>query len=66
MIDLDPEVLEVLACPNCHSSFAVDPERSELVCTGTGCGLAFPVEGRIPILLVDEARPARSSGSSPA
>lgn len=64
MIDLRPEALEVLACPNCHSAFAVDPERSELVCTGTGCGLAFPVEGRLPILLVDKARPARSTDAA--
>ena len=63
MIDLDPDVLEVLACPNCHAAFAVDPERSELVCTGPGCGLSFPVEGRIPVLLLDEARQARSPGT---
>lgn len=62
MIDLDPRVLEVLACPNCHASFAVDAERSELVCTGTGCGVTFPVEGGIPVLLIDEARPASRRG----
>lgn len=65
MFDLDPDVLEVLACPNCHAPFAVDPERSELVCTGTGCGLLFPVEGRIPILLVDEARRPRTEDTRP-
>ncbi|MDO5498803.1 MAG: Trm112 family protein [Propionibacteriaceae bacterium] len=63
MIDLDPAVLDLLACPNCHAAFAVDPDRAELVCTGTGCGLAFPVKDNIPILLIDEARPARSNGT---
>lgn len=66
MIDLDPDVLELLACPNCHSPFAVDPERAELVCTGPGCGLVFPViEDRIPVLLVDEARRARNDRTRP-
>lgn len=55
-MELDTEVLDLLACPNCHASFAVDPDRSELVCTGPDCGLAFPVVDGIPILLVDEAR----------
>lgn len=65
MIDLDPEILDLLACPNCHASFAIDADRSELVCTGPGCGLAFPVEGRMPVLLLDEARPARGAGGAP-
>lgn len=61
MIDLDAEILEVLACPNCHSTFAVDPELSELVCTNPPCGLAYRVEGRIPVLLIDEARSPRAA-----
>ncbi|MVA76723.1 Trm112 family protein [Auraticoccus sp. F435] len=55
-VDLAPELLEILACPNCHSSLAVDHEADELVCTNTACGLAYPVRDQIPVLLVDEAR----------
>jgi uncharacterized protein len=49
-MNLDPMLLEILACPACHAELRVD----ELVCTG--CGLAYPVRDDIPVLLVDEAR----------
>lgn len=64
-VELAPDLLAVLACPNCHASFAVDHERDELVCTGADCGLAYPVRDRIPVLLIDEAR-APGAGTSPA
>ena len=31
-VELAPELLEILACPNCHGALAVDHERDELVC----------------------------------
>ena len=55
-VDLPAELLQILACPNCHSQLAVDHDRSELVCTGPECRLAYPVIDQIPVLLVDEAR----------
>lgn len=66
-LDLAPELLEILACPNCHSGLAVDEERSELVCVAADCGLAYPVVDQIPVMLIDEARrpgpPATPIGS---
>ncbi|NNG20246.1 Trm112 family protein [Naumannella sp. ID2617S] len=56
VVDLAPELLELLACPNCHARLAVDHERGELVCTGPDCALAYPVVEGIPVLLVDDAR----------
>lgn len=56
VIDLAPELLEILACPNCHGGLAVDHDRDELVCVATDCGLAYPVRSGIPVLLIDEAR----------
>ena len=53
-MNLDPQLLEILACPACRSPLAVDEEHSELVCTG--CALAYPVRDDIPVLLADEAR----------
>ena len=55
-VDLAPELLEILACPNCHGALAVDPDREELVCLAADCGLAYPVRQGIPVLLIDEAR----------
>lgn len=55
-VELAPELLEILACPNCHGSLAVDHDEDELVCTASDCGLAYPVRNQIPVLLIDEAR----------
>ena len=51
---LDPALLEIIVCPDCHGALAVDEAANELVCTS--CGLAYPVHDDIPVLLVDEAR----------
>jgi uncharacterized protein YbaR (Trm112 family) len=53
-VNLDPALLEILACPNCRADLRPDDAASELVCTG--CGYAYPVRDDIPVLLVDEAR----------
>jgi uncharacterized protein YbaR (Trm112 family) len=55
-VELAPELLEILACPNCHGALAVDHERDELVCLAADCGLAYPVRQQIPVLLIEEAR----------
>lgn len=55
-MNLNPQLLEILACPACKSPLEVDDEASELVCTNAECGLAYPVRDDIPVLLVDEAR----------
>ena len=55
-LELSTEFLAIAACPACHAKFAVDYERSELVCTSAACGLAYPVEDRIPVLLINQAR----------
>jgi uncharacterized protein YbaR (Trm112 family) len=55
-VELAPELLEILACPNCHGAIAVDHEADELVCLAADCGLAYPVRQGIPVLLIDEAR----------
>ncbi|QKV94614.1 Trm112 family protein [Streptomyces sp. NA02950] len=55
---LEAGLLEILACPACHAPLREEQttETPELVCTGEGCGLAYPVRDGIPVLLVDEAR----------
>jgi uncharacterized protein YbaR (Trm112 family) len=51
-MNLDPKLMEIIVCPDCHGQLAADGE--ELVCQK--CGLAYPVRDVIPVLLVDEAR----------
>jgi uncharacterized protein YbaR (Trm112 family) len=55
-VQLDPRLLEILACPRCHAALRVDDPGQELVCTSATCGLAYPVRDDIPVLLIDEAR----------
>jgi uncharacterized protein len=55
-MQLDPQLLEILACPQCHAALRVDDDAQELVCTSDACGLAYPVRDDIPVLLIDEAR----------
>ncbi|HWG60128.1 MAG TPA: Trm112 family protein [Streptosporangiaceae bacterium] len=60
-MQIDDWLLEILACPQCHSPLRADDEAAELVCTDAACGLAYPVRDDIPVLLIDEAR--RPGGS---
>jgi len=53
-MSIDPALLEIFACPQCHAPLRETAE--ELVCTGADCGLAYPVRDGIPVLLIDEAR----------
>ncbi|MDR2930368.1 MAG: Trm112 family protein [Propionibacteriaceae bacterium] len=55
-LELDPALLELLACPACHANLSVDYEAKELVCTSASCGLAYPIRDNIPIMLIDQAR----------
>ncbi len=57
-VQLDPVLLEVLACPAEHHAplrlgSADDPDAQALTCTE--CGRVFPVRDGIPVLLLDEA-----------
>lgn len=56
-MNLDPQLRAIIVCPACHADLADGSD--ELVCQG--CGLAYPVRDDIPVLLVDEARPATSA-----
>jgi uncharacterized protein len=50
-ISFDSSVIEGLACPACHGSFAHGDEK--LICLG--CGRAYPIVDGIPILIADRA-----------
>ena len=53
MAVIDPELLEILACPACKTRVVLQDER--IVCTNSSCGLRFPIRDGIPVMLIDEA-----------
>ncbi len=61
---LEQFLLDVLACPHCHSALHADEAAGELVCGNDECRRAYPVRDGIPVLLLDEARqrPAVDAG----
>lgn len=52
---LDKELLEILACPQCHEPVEPTPDEAWLVCRT--CGLKYEVADGIPVMLVEEAKP---------
>ncbi len=65
-MQLDPWLLEILACPQCRAPVRADDAAQELVCTSDACGLAYPVRDDIPVMLISEAtRPPRRGGDKP-
>jgi len=49
---IDPELLEILACPKCKGDLELIPDKG-LYCSS--CKLLYPVREGIPIMLVEEA-----------
>ena len=50
---VDPELLEILACPNCKTPVTPVKNGTALKC-GT-CKRVYPVKDDIPVMLIDEA-----------
>ena len=51
---IDPVLLEVLVCPDCHGPLTYDRKRNELV--SKQARLAYPIRDGVPIMLPSEAR----------
>jgi uncharacterized protein len=55
---VDPELLEILACPDTHHApLTYNPAAPSLTCTE--CTRIFPIRDGIPVLLLDEAQLGR-------
>ena len=54
---LDPELLEILACPDTHHA-RLDYDSAAQTLTCVECRRTFPIRDDIPVLLLDEAIPA--------
>lgn len=53
-MDLDPRLLDILACP-CPQHASLDVVEDGLRCQH--CHSVFPVRDGIPVMLLDEAEP---------
>jgi uncharacterized protein YbaR (Trm112 family) len=52
--EIDPRLLAILVCPLTRSPLRYDRAASELV--SDSAGLAYPIRGGVPIMLIEEAR----------
>jgi uncharacterized protein YbaR (Trm112 family) len=61
---IDKDLLDILVCPSCKKKVELkdpapgDPAQGWLACTG--CGLRYPIRENIPIMLIEEASPAKA------
>lgn len=59
---IDPELLEILACPVCKVSVALTDDQQGLACPE--CSRIYPIRDDIPVMLVEEARLEGKEGGS--
>ena len=52
---LDPELLNIMACPKCKGDIELTEKEDGLICRA--CKLFYRIEDDIPIMLIDEATP---------
>jgi hypothetical protein len=52
-VSLDPELLEILVCPNDRGNIEYHEAEQLIVCLT--CGYRYPVRDGIPVMLIDEA-----------
>lgn len=67
---VDPELLEILVCPNDRGEIDYHEDEQVIVCRT--CGYRYPVRDDIPVMLIDEAekpaagKPKRTGGRAAA
>ncbi len=50
---LDPELLEILACPQCKADVKLTADGNGLKCVS--CHRVYPIKDDIAVMLIDEA-----------
>ena len=53
IMSVDPELLEILACPACKTPVTLVNDGAGLKCGS--CRRVFPIKDDIPVMLIDEA-----------
>ena len=51
---VEPDLLEILACPNCKTPVILVKNGTALKCGE--CKRVYPIKDDIPVMLVDEAK----------
>jgi len=51
---VDPELLKILVCPQCHGTLRRDEKFDGLICDQ--CKLLFEIRNDIPIMLIEKAQ----------
>jgi uncharacterized protein len=51
---MDAELLAVLVCPLTRTALRFDEKAQELI--SDAAGVAYPVRGGVPVMIIDEAR----------
>ena len=54
-MSLDPQILEIIACPKCKGRLEQKPDGTALLCRA--CRLAYAVVDEIPNLITEDAQP---------
>jgi uncharacterized protein YbaR (Trm112 family) len=52
---LNPELIDMLACPKCKGSLEVPADGTAFICRA--CRLLYPVVDDIPNFIIEEAKP---------
>jgi len=50
---IDPDLLEILACPHCKTAVVLVKNGAALKCAT--CKRVYPITDDIPVMLIDEA-----------
>lgn len=51
---ISPDLLEILACPQCHATVFLDGEAIQ--CSNRECRRRYAVRDDIPVMLIDESK----------
>ncbi len=52
-MSIDPELLEILACPFCKNEIKLTADEKGLKCVK--CHRVYPIKDDIPVMLIEEA-----------
>lgn len=55
---LHPDLLQILACPECHEHIVPIDNEQGLLCSA--CKVIYPVRENIPVMLVEESIPEKN------